>query len=163
MLITSFLYLLTRRVLSRVLVRFRSKEYKELEIVVLRHEVAVLRRQVHRPEARPAERVLLAAASRVLPRARWRHVFFVRPETLLRWHRRAVARRWTYPRRPGRPRVSQDVTELICRLARENPRWVIQRTPGELRRLGVEVSATTVALVMGRHRLRPTPCRAGMA
>ena len=120
--IASCLYLLVRRVLAVLLLRFRSKDYKELEIVVLRQELAVRRRQVHRPEPRPAERAFLAAAARVLPRNSWRRVFFVRPETLLRWHRRAVARRWSYPHRPGRPAVSAEVSESICRLATENPR-----------------------------------------
>ena len=113
----SFLYLLARRVLALVLLRLRSTEYKELEIIALRQELAVLRRQVHNPEPRPAERAFLAAASRVLPRPSWQRVFFVRPETLLRWHRRAVASRWTYPGQPGRPGVSAQVTDLICRLA----------------------------------------------
>ena len=97
------LYVMARRVLELALLRFRPKSYKELEIVVLRHELAILRRQVTRPELRDTDRVLLAAASRILPRARW-SVFFVTPATLLRWHRRLVARRWTYPHRgPGRP------------------------------------------------------------
>jgi hypothetical protein len=93
----SFCYLVLRRLLQLVALRFRSEEFKELEIVVLRHELTVLRRQVARPELRPADRVFLAAASRLLPRANWRF-FFVTPTTLLRWHRRLVARRWTYPR-----------------------------------------------------------------
>jgi putative transposase len=159
----SLLYLLARRVLSVVLLRFRSTGYKELEIVVLRQEVAILRRQVNRPEPRPAERAFLSAASRILPRATWKRVFFVRPETLLAWHRRAVTRRWTHPRRPGRPGISEELAEAICQLARENPRWGYQRIAGELRNLGVEVSATTVAKVLRRHRLRPGPARAGMA
>ena len=82
--IDSFLYLLARRVLSALVLRLRSKDYKELEIILLRQEVAILRRQVHRPESRPVERAFLAAASRVLPRVGWPRVFFGRPETLLR-------------------------------------------------------------------------------
>src|SRR5207253_8936376 len=110
------LYVMARRVLELALLRFRPKSYKELEIVVLRHELAILRRQVTRPELRDADRVLLAAASRVLPRARWR-VFLVTPATLLRWHRRLVARRWTYPhRRPGRPPLDPEIRTLILRL-----------------------------------------------
>src|ERR1022692_5038057 len=122
MVLASLLYVLLGRLMALVLVCFRSSEYKELEIVVLRHEVAVLRRQVSRPAVRPADRAFLAAASRLLPRARWRS-FFVTPETLLAWHRRLVARRWTYPhRRPGRPPVNQETTGLVLRLATENPR-----------------------------------------
>jgi putative transposase len=98
----SLLYMLTGRVLDLVTLRFRSDHSKDLEIVVLRHEVAILRRQVARPELSDADRVFLAAAARLLPRRRWSS-FFVQPETLLRWQRRLVARRWTYPRRgPGR-------------------------------------------------------------
>ena len=94
----SLCYLVLRRVLQLAALRLRSDEFKELEIVVLRHELAVLRRQVARPEPSAADRVFLAAASRLLPRASWRS-FFVTPTTLLRSHRRLVARRWTYPGR----------------------------------------------------------------
>jgi hypothetical protein len=100
--LASLLYVMSGRLTALVLLCCRSSEYKELEIVVLRHEIAVLRRQISRPALRPADRAFLAAASRLLPRERWRS-FFVTPETLLVWHRRLVARRWTYPgRRPGR-------------------------------------------------------------
>ena len=95
------------RVMALVLLRFRSSDFKELEIVVLRHELAMLRRQVSRPALRPADRAFLAAASRLLPKTRWRS-FFVTPETLLAWHRRLASRHWTYPgRRRGRPTVSR--------------------------------------------------------
>jgi putative transposase len=100
-LIWSLCYPVLRRVLQLAALRLRSNEFKELEIVVLRHELAVLRRQVARPELMPANRVFLAAASRLLPRANWRS-FIVTPTTLLRWHRRLVARRWTYPESAGR-------------------------------------------------------------
>src|ERR1039457_4957317 len=137
-----------RRVMALVVLCFRSSEYKELEIVVLRHELAVLRRQASRPVLRPADRAFLAAASRLLPRTRWRSVF-VTPETPLAWHRRLVARRWTYPgRRPGRPRVSREVRELVLRLARENPQWGYQRIAGELRGLGGAISATSVRRIL---------------
>jgi hypothetical protein len=102
--------------------RFRSEEFKALAIVVLRHELAVLRRQVARPELRPADRVFLAAVSRLLPRASWRS-FVVTPTTLLRWHRRLVASRWTHPARVGRPPIGGEIRELVLRLAHENPRW----------------------------------------
>jgi putative transposase len=91
-----------------VIVRSRSESSKELEIVVLRHELSVLRRQVARPQLRPSDRVLLAAASRLLPRSRWSS-FLVTPNTLLRWHRRLVARRWTYAGRTGRPPVGGEI------------------------------------------------------
>jgi hypothetical protein len=137
--LASLLYVLLGRLMALVLVCFRSSDSKGLEIMVLRHEVAVLRRQVARPALRPADRALLAAASRLLPRERWQ-VFFVTPETLLAWHRRLVAGRWTYPgRRPGRPRVHREVRELILRLARENPRWGYRRITGELIGLGIHL------------------------
>ena len=154
--LASFLYVMLGRVMALVLLGFRSSDFKELEIVVLRHEVGVLRRQVSRPALRPADRAFLAAASRLLPRARWR-LFFVTPETLLAWHRRLVARRWTYPgRRPGRPKVSREARELVLRLARENPRWGYQRIAGELHGLGVQVSPTSVRRILIDAGLGPT-------
>ena len=161
--LASLLYVIMRRLMALVFLCFRSSDFKELEIVVLRHELAVLRRQASRPALRPADRAFLAAASRLLPRARW-HAFFVTPETLLAWHRRLVARRWTYPgRRPGRPKVSPEVRELVFRLARENPRWGYQRMVGELHGLGVLVSATTVRRILAAAGLGPAGTRNGLS
>ena len=116
----SFVYLALRRSLELVTLCFRSAEAKEIEILVPRHELVVLRRQHPRPRLQPKDRALLAALSRLLPRARW-SVFLVRPETLLRWHRRMVRRRWTYPTASnGRPPISDEVQHLVVRLAREN-------------------------------------------
>ncbi|MGD0863609.1 MAG: integrase core domain-containing protein [Candidatus Limnocylindrales bacterium] len=157
----SLLYILTRRMLELVALRFRSPRSKDLEIVVLRHELAILRRQVARPELSDADRVFLAAASRVLPRRRWSD-FFITPETLLRWHRRLVARRWTYPQRGrGRPPIDPDVVALILRLARENPCWGYLRIQGELRGLGIRISATTVRRVLTGAGLNPAGRRFG--
>jgi putative transposase len=93
-----------------------------LEIVVLRHQLAVLRRQAGRPQLRTEDRVFLAAASRLLPRTRWKS-FLVRPTTLLRWHRRLVARRWTCGGRRGRPPLGGEIRELVLRIGREHPGW----------------------------------------
>jgi hypothetical protein len=122
-------YVVLQRVLQLISLLGRSTEFKELEIVVLRHQLAVLRRQVRRPALRQADRVFLAAASRLLPRVKWPS-FLVTPTTLLDWHRRLVANRWTYARRPGRPSTSRAVRALIVRLAHENPRWGYQRIVG---------------------------------
>jgi hypothetical protein len=135
--IWSFRNLAIRSLFGLVLLLGRSDRSKELEILVLRHELAVLRRGSRRPRIEPADRVLLAALSRLLPRPAWA-AFTVRPETLLRWHRRLVARRWTYSqRRPGRPPPARARRELILRLARENPHWGYQRNAGELKHLGL--------------------------
>jgi hypothetical protein len=126
----------------------RRDAAKDLELLVLRHQLTVLRRQVPRPKLEPADRALLAAISRVLPRSRWL-CFLVTPQTLLRWHRRLIAAAWTYPHRgPGRPPLNQEVRHLIIRLARENPHWGYQRIKGELQRVGVRVSATTIRTIM---------------
>jgi putative transposase len=128
--------------------------------MVLRHQLRVLRRQVPRPRLEPTDRALLAAISRVLPRSRW-SCFLVKPETLLRWHRRLVAASWIYPRRgAGRPQLDEDLQALIVRLAQENPRWGYQRIQGELLLLGIQVSATAIRTTLRRHRLDPAPRRA---
>jgi putative transposase len=156
----SFVYLALRRSLELVLLCFRSAEAKEVEILVLRHELAVLHRQPPRPRLQPTDRALLAALSRLLPRARW-SVFLVQPETLLRWHRRMVCRRWTYPTtHTGRPTLPDDIQQLIVWLARENPSWGYQRIHGEILRLGRRVSASSIRRVLRAHGLDPAPRRA---
>jgi putative transposase len=131
----------------------------DLEIVVLRHQLAVLRRQVKRPVYRRTDRAFLAAASRLLPSKLWRS-FLVRPETLLRWHRDLVARKWTKPhRRPGRPAIDPGIRNLVLRLARENPRWGYRRIQGELLGLGIRLSATSIATILRRAGLDPAPRR----
>jgi len=157
----SFCYVVLGRLLQLGALRFRSEEFKELEIVVLRHELAVLRRQTGRPELKPVDRVFLAAASRLLPRTSWRS-FVVTPTTLLRWHRRLVTKRWRYPGRIGRPPIGREIRDLIFRLARENRRWGYQRISGELRGLGFAVSATTVRNLLREAGLGPASERAGL-
>jgi hypothetical protein len=133
---------------------------KELEILVLRQQLGVLRRQVPRPRFEPADRALLAAISRMLPRSGG-SCFMVKPERRLGWHRRLVAGAWTYPhRQTGRPPLDQEVQQLIVRLARENPRWGYQRLRGELQQLGIWVSATAIRTTLRRHGFDPAPRRA---
>ena len=157
----TFAYLSVRRVLEFVLLLARSDDAKEIELLALRHEVAMLRRQVKRQTFEPADRALFAALSRLLPRGRW-GAFGVTPATLLSWHRRLVARRWTYPHRsPGRPRVDEETTALVVRLARENPRWGYRRIQGELVKLGVRLAASTIARIMKDYGLGPAPRRHG--
>ena len=148
-----FAYLTLCHSIQLLVLLARGDAGKDLEILVLRHQLAVLRRQAPPPRFEPADRVLLAAISRALPRARW-SCFFIRPETLLRWHRRLVAGAWTYPHHgPGRPSLDQKLQQLIVRLARENPRWGYQRIKGELLRLGIRVSATAIRTTLRRHGL----------
>jgi putative transposase len=141
--LVSLCYVLLRWLLEFVALRARSSEFKELEIIVLRHELAILRRTRRRPPITAIDRMFLTAASRLLPRARWR-AFIVTPATLLRWHRRLIAKRWTHPHPVGRPPMRRETRELVLRLARENSRWGYSRIVGELKGLGIAVSASTV-------------------
>jgi putative transposase len=158
----SLVYVALRFVLQLLLLSLRSEEFKELEIAVLRHELAIVRRQVARPSVQPADRAFLAAASRLLPRARWRS-FFVTPDTLVRWHRDLVRRRLNPHRRCGRPKLAKEIRELVLRLARENPRWGYQRIVGEMGGLGLRVSATSVRQILRREGLGPAGERGGLS
>jgi hypothetical protein len=155
-------YLLARRLLELVVLLGRSEAGKEVELLVLRHELAVLRRQVPRPRhERPDRLLLLVALSRLLPRSRW-PIFTVTPQTVLRWHRDLVARRWTYPvRAPGRPRTGKTIRDLVLRLARENPSWGHRRIQGELAGLGYRVAASTVWAILRHAGVDPAPQRQG--
>jgi putative transposase len=158
----SFLHLMTRRLLGMLLGSVRSEHAKDIEIAVLRHQLEVLRRQVKRPEFRPADRALLAMLSSALPRWRWSS-FLIAPDTILRWHRRLVTRKWTQAHpRGGRPALADHVIALILRLARENPRWGYRRIQGELKKLGTLVSATTIRTVLLGNGFRPAPRRASV-
>ncbi len=155
----SLLYFLVRRLLGA---GGRHHVAMDIELLVLRHQLKVLQRQVKRPRLNRLDRVLFAAASTWLPRGSWSS-FMVRPETLLRWHRELVRRKWTFRKtgQPGRPSIGPDVSDLVVRLGRENPRWGYQRIRGELLKLGVRISATTVRSILRRAGLDPAPRRAG--
>src|SRR5213080_2427358 len=140
----SFLYLPVRALLGALVRSRRGLDVKDVELLVLRHELVILRRQVGQPKLRPADRALLAAAAVHLPRPQ-RTLLLVTPRTLLRWHRGLVRRKWRQPAgRVGRPPLSMEVRELVLRLARENPRWGHRRICGELRKLGCCVSPTSI-------------------
>jgi putative transposase len=160
--VLSFLYLMARRIARMVLGSLRSEHAKDIEIAVLRHQLEVLCRQVTRPEFRPADRAILAMLSGALPRWRWSS-FLVTPDTILRWHRRLVTHKWTHASPGGgRPPLADHLVALILRLARENPRWGYRRVQGELKKLGVSVSATTIRSVLCGNGLRPAPRRASV-
>ncbi len=155
----SFLYLAF--VLLQLL-RLFGRDHGELavEVVMLRHEVAVLRRQVARPALRPSDRALLAGLSRLLGRRRLGR-FFIQPETLLRWHQDLVRRRWTYPHRPGRPSVPAGTVKIVLRLARENPTWGYRRIHGELAVMAIELAPSSVWAILRRHGIDPSPGHTG--
>ena len=159
--IFAFLYLLLRRLL-RLSATSESAFHDEVELAVLRHQLAVLRRQERRPRLRRRDRLFMAATSRILPRARW-SAFLVSPQTLLRWHRELVRRKWTFRGGSvgGRPPISSELQELILRMALENPRWGCPRIKGALAKLGIGVAVSTIRSLLRTSGLGPAPRRGG--
>ena len=154
-------YLLVRRVLGLAVLAFRGDLAKDAELLVLRHENAVLRRNVGRVRYEPADRMWFAALARLLPRRRWTDIFPVTPATLLAWHRKLAAKRYDTSRRrkPGRPPTVPGITRLAVRLAQENPLWGYRRIHGELTKLGVTVAPSTVWEILRAAGIEPAPRR----
>ena len=152
-------YRLVRLVIDLLVLRSRRERSKDVEILVLRHQLAVLQRQIARPRFEPVDRAVLAAFARVLGRDRW-SIFLVRPDTILGWHRRLVAKHWTYPQRPGRPSTVTETRATIIRLASENATWGYRRIHGELARLGITIAASTVWAILKTAGINPAPNRA---
>jgi hypothetical protein len=152
------LYLIFSRFACWVALLGRSSAAKDVELLVLRHEVAVLRRSRPKPRLNWADRAVFAALIRLLPEASRRHRL-VTPGSILRWHRRLVAKKWTYPHRAGRPPIEDAVATLIARMATENTTWGYQRIQGELLKLGHRVGASTIRRVLRRSGIPPAPAR----
>ena len=161
--IISVVYLLVRCLLGCLMVLTRHQISKDAELLVLRHENAVLRRQIGRVRYEPGDRLWLLALSRLVPRRRWGEVFPVTPATLLAWHQRLVARTWDYTsrRRPGRPTTAAAIRKLVIRMATDNPAWGHRRVQGELVRLGHPIPASTVWQILHAAGIDPAPRRTG--
>ena len=156
-------YLLVRRILGLAVLLFRKDMTKDAELLVLRHENAVLRRHAGRIRYGPADRVWLAALARLLPRRCWTEIFPITPATLLAWHRRLTASKYdtSNSRKPGRPPTVPDVARLVVRLAKENPLWGYRRIHGELTKLGIAMAPSTVWEILHVAGIDPAPRRAG--
>jgi putative transposase len=160
--IFSAVYLLVRCLLVCLMVLARGEVSKDAELLVLRHQNAVLRSQISRVRYQPGDRLWLSALSRLIPRRRWGEVFAVTPATLLAWHRRLAARKWDYTNRrpPGRPSTAAAIRKLVIRMATDNPTWGHRRVQGELARLGHPIAASTVWQILRDAGIDPAPRRA---
>jgi transposase len=156
-------YLLACRVLDVAVLVFRGDRAKAAEVLVLRHENAVLRRQTGRIRYEPTDRVWFAALARLLPRRRWTEIFPVTPATLLAWHRKLAAAKYDTSgrRKPGRPPTVPSIACLVVRLAKENPLWGYRRIHGELTKLGLAVAPSTVWEILHAAGIDPAPRRSG--
>src|SRR2546429_248852 len=156
-------YLLVRRILGLAVLISRGDLAKDAELLVLRHENAVLRRHAGRVRYEPADRAWFTALARLVPRGRWPEVFPVTPATLLAWHRRLAAGKYGTSKRskPGRPPTSPGIARLVVRLARENPLWGHRRIHGELTKLAVTVAPSTVWEILHAAGIDPAPRRSG--
>jgi putative transposase len=161
--VNKIVYALMCRILGLIVVLFRSDQATVAEVLVLRHENVVLRRQAGRVRYEPADRAWFAALAQIVSRRRWSEVFPVTPATLLAWHRRLAAKKYDTSgrRRPGRPPTTPGIKQLVLRLARENPLWGHRRIQGELLKLGIAVAPSTVWEILHAAGLDPAPRRSG--
>jgi len=164
MLFAALVYSWLRLLLDLADVRLRVRD-PEAELLRLRHQLRVVRRQVKRPQLSAADRTIMAALSQRVNRAAWVGML-VQPETVLGWHRKLVRRKWAaFGRRrgPGRPTLDAEVQKLILRMANENPKWGCVRVRGELLKLGHVVSATAIRNLLRRNRIGPAPLRSRLS
>jgi transposase len=162
-LLLKIVYLLTCRILGVAVLVFRGDRAKAAELLVLRHENAVLRRHIGRVRYEPADRVWFAALARLLPRRRWTEIFLVTPATLLAWHRKLAAAKYdtSNRRKPGRPPMVPGIARLVIRLAKENPLWGYRRIQGELTKLGLAVAPSTVWKILHTAGIDPAARQSG--